>query len=74
MRQIKERQMKMKQRKFVIGNTYYHYANPTEELGRNFELMKSYGINMVRTNEVWPGWSVTEREEGIFIWDELDDT
>ena len=73
MRQIKERQMKMKQRKFVIGNTYYHYANPTEELGRNFELMKSYGINMVRTNEVWPGWSVTEREEGIFIWDELDD-
>lgn len=63
----------MAQGTYLIGNTYYHYANPSEELERNFELMKGYGVNIVRTNEIWPGWSVTERQDNVFYWEELDD-
>lgn len=63
----------MEEGRYILGNTYYHYANPAEEIGRNFELMKDYGINMVRTNEIWPGWSVTETDDGVYCWDALDD-
>ena len=60
-------------KKFLLGTTYYHFANPPEELERNFELMKAYGVRIVRTNEIWPGWSAAERQEGVFSWEELDD-
>lgn len=64
---------KQVQKSYVIGNTYYHYANPAEELEENFKRMRQYGVNTVRTNEIWPGWSVIETREGEYSWEYLDD-
>lgn len=58
---------------FIQGNTYYHYAYPREEFNRNFQLMCGLGINYVRTAEIWPGWSVIERQEGQYDFEELDE-
>lgn len=57
---------------FIQGNTYYHYAYPKEEFDRDFKLMRNLGIHYVRTAEIWPGWSVIERQEGQYDFEELD--
>ena len=58
---------------FVHGTTYYHFANPSEELAENFDKMRHMGLNTVRVAEIWPGWEVLEREPGRFAFEELDD-
>lgn len=60
-------------KRFISGNTYYHYAHPPEELDENFAQMMAMGINAVRTAEVWPGWSTIEKTEGEYDFDLLDD-
>ena len=63
----------MPQRAFVHGTTYYHEANPPEELAANFAKMRDMGLNTVRVAEVWPGWEFLEPEPGVYDFDALDD-
>ena len=63
----------MKTPSFAHGTTYYHFANPPEELAENFAKMVTMGLNTVRVAEVWPGWEVLEPEPGRFAFDLLDD-
>lgn len=59
--------------KFIQGTTYYSHANPAEELERNFHKMSRMGINATRVAEIWPGWSVIEKEPGKYNFEILDD-
>jgi beta-galactosidase len=58
---------------FLHGTTYYHYANPSEELTDNFKKMRDMGLNCVRTAEIWPGWEQLEPERGKYDFELLDD-
>jgi len=58
---------------FVHGTTYYHHANPPEELAENFRKMREMGLDTVRVAEIWPGWEVLELRPGEFDFASLDD-
>ena len=59
--------------RFIHGTTYYHFANPPEELPRNFQAMREMGLNAVRVAEIWPGWECLEPSPGTYDFALLDD-